>query len=321
MKFLTAAQFGQAMGHCERVARKHFAKGFYLGEPLPVVQMPAQRGGKGGAVWVLRLDACSAELRAKLEAPADAFETPVEAPFKGSLQAWQFEEQADRLRIIQPILATTKHSSERAEAFRVEAAKLHQINGQLCYRTEKTLREWVSLYEARGQAALLPSQRADRGKRRVLVTRAWDQGIDLPTCRKASVAEDVDRVARSMIATDGTSGREVIRLSEISLLRLSVKAGSQLPKAQLARICSLNQKWVARFDKYRLAHMKAKDHKIWHDRAVPRIRRGLHPEPMGLLIGDVHYVDMVVQSHKDPIRVRLIAWMDAASHFAWVTPV
>ena len=54
---------------------------------------------------------------------------------------------------------------------------------------------------------------------------------------------------------------------------------------------------------------------------MPRIRRGLHPLPMGLLIGDVHYVDLLVEERAEPIRVRLIAWMDAASLFAWVTPV
>lgn len=341
---VTSDQFATAHGMTIQVARRHFAKGTYRGEHLPVVQVPGQRGGKGGTVWALRLDACSDALRAKLAVHLptvdNPLETPVKAPFKGSFQPWQFDEQAARLEIIRPILAVEKHSAERAEAFRMETAKPHIVDGAIAYRSETTLREWVSLYEARGQAALMPMHRADRGQARVLVTRAWDDGIDLSGAQKTLLSERLALSARSMIANDGTSGREVIRLSEKKLVRLCLEAGSQLSRAQLVKLCKLNRKWVARFDQFRLVHMKAKDHKTWQDRAVPRIRRDLHSMPMGLLIGDVHYVDMSVEvaisngdlatnirGHvarsfgKQTIRVRLIAWMDAASHFLWVTPV
>ncbi len=42
---------------------------------------------------------------------------------------------------------------------------------------------------------------------------------------------------------------------------------------------------------------------------------------MGLLIGDVHYMDILVDGNGETVRVRLIAWLDASSLFAWVTPV
>lgn len=167
----------------------------------------------------------------------------------------------------------------------------------------------------------MPSQRADRGQTRAIVTRVWDGSIDLPEDKKAWVADQLNRSARSMIANDGTSGQEVIRLCEKKLLLLSIDAGSQLSRTKLVALCGLNSKWVARFKEFGLVHMKAKDHKAWQDKAVPRIRRNLHPTPMGLLIGDVHYVDLLVESAKDPVRVRLIAWMDAASHFVWIAPV
>lgn len=322
---VTSDQFATAHGMTIQVARRHFVKGTYKGEHLPLVQVPGQRGGKGGAVWALRLDACSDALRAKLEAPVPVDQTPVEASFEarsnGAFQPWQFDELNDRLRIIQPLLATPKYSPERAEVCRVQAAKMHIIKGAGAYRSEKTLREWVSLYEVRGQAALMPLQRADRGQARVLVTRARDDGIDLSDAQKTLVSERLALCARSMIANDGTSGREVIRLSEKKLVRLCLEAGSQLSRAQLMPLGRINRKWVARFDPFRLVHMKARDHKTWQDRAVPRVRRALHPTPLGLLIGDVHYVDLLVESHAQPVRVRLIAWLDAASHFVWVTPV
>ena len=63
MMIVTSDQFATAHGMTIQVARRHFVKGTYRGEHLPLVQVPGQRGGKGGAVWALRLDACSDALR------------------------------------------------------------------------------------------------------------------------------------------------------------------------------------------------------------------------------------------------------------------
>ncbi|MFC3059412.1 hypothetical protein [Paenirhodobacter populi] len=166
--------------------------------------------------------------------------------------------------------------------------------------------------------------------------------IDLADDAKAEIAARITREAQSMAANDGTSEREIIRLCSLYLEKYCVSAGSQLPAARLKAICKLNAKWSARLDlgRFRLVHMRDKDHKAWQDKAVPRIRRKLHDTPMGLLIGDVHYVDMLVTealasdrlelicegvstraTGKETIRVRLIAWLDTSSLFVWVTPV
>ncbi|HRO10948.1 hypothetical protein [Amaricoccus sp.] len=165
--------------------------------------------------------------------------------------------------------------------------------------------------------------RSDRGRRRVIVTRAWDAGIDLPEDRKRAIAGELAREARSMVANDGTSNREVLRLCAFHLARRCEAAGSALAPARLRAICALNQKWAKRqgLNRFRLVHKHDCDHKAWQDEAVPRIRRALHDTPMGLLIGDVHYVDILVDENGETVRVRLIAWLDASSLFAWVTPV
>lgn len=172
-------------------------------------------------------------------------------------------------------------------------------------------------------SGLLPKSRSDRGKRRVLVTREWDAGIDLADDRKRTIAAKLALQAHSMVANDGTSDREVLRLCGFHLARLCEAAGSALAPDHLRALCTLNQKWAKRqgLDRFRLVHMHNKDHKAWQDKAVPRIRRALHDTPMGLLIGDVHYADILVAEDREPVRVRLIAWLDASSLFAWVTPV
>jgi hypothetical protein len=258
-------------------------------------------------VWVLALDAAAPELRDRLLAALPELEGAVAARLPGGVHARQLAVRVARLGIIRPILAAPKGSAERAAAYRAAAAERHLIGGRLGRVAEPTLRAWA--------------RRPEAGRRRVLVSRAWDKGIDLPEERKAEVAARLDRYAASLIANDGTSAREVIRLSGLKLRRLSAEASSQLGPARLARLCRVTTKWVVRFAALRLSHAEAKDHKAWQDRAMPRIRRELAERPMSLLAGDVHHMDLLVTAGGDPVRVRLIAWMDTASLFLWVTPV
>lgn len=239
------------------------------------------------------------------------------------ISAARLAEQLARLAIIQPILAIPKASRARAAAARAVAAECHDYPGGAQIFAYDTLRAWVAAFERTGVAGLLPKARSDRGKRRVLITREWDAGIDLPEERKRAIADALAKLARSMVANDGTPDREVRRLCAFSLARRCEAAGSALAPSRLRALCALNHKWAKRqgLDRFRLVHMHDKDHKAWQDRAVPRIRRALHDTPMGLLIGDVHYVDILVDENGETVRVRLIAWLDASSLFAWVTPV
>ncbi len=73
MSIVTASAFASALGISDRAARMAFAVAksgkTWKGEILPVVQVPGQRGGKGGSVWALHLDGCSPKLRAVLGLP------------------------------------------------------------------------------------------------------------------------------------------------------------------------------------------------------------------------------------------------------------
>lgn len=325
MNFVSPAEFAEANGLALRAAQHAFyraAEGHtWRGEVLPVVALPGQRGGKGGTVWGLVLEKCSPALRAKLEAVHMTLQGPVNAPVIRALQPWQLQEQMERLEAIQPILATGQRSAARAMAYRAAAAKPHSINNKVVYYSNNTLRDWVRAYEAKGAAGLLPMQRKDRGEKRVLITREWDGGIDLPEATRAKIAQELNEKARSMIANDGTSDREVIRICEHWLACACIDVGSLFSRVQLAPLCALNQKWAAQFNPYRLLHAKTKDHKAYQDGSVQRISRALTMRPMEVLIGDVHYVDIAIADGGEPIRARLIAWMDASSHFLWVTPV
>jgi hypothetical protein len=155
----------------------------------------------------------------------------------------------------------------------------------------------------------------------VLITRTWDKGVNLSPEAMEKIAARLALKARSMVANDGTSAREVIRLSEVDLQRLTAEAGSRVPLAQLPALCMLNREWVAPFEQSRLVHIHDKDHKQWQDKNVPRIRRGLHSSAMALLMGDVHYMDILFECENEPVRVLPIAWIEMSSLHAWVAPV
>ena len=52
-----------------------------------------------------------------------------------------------------------------------------------------------------------------------------------------------------------------------------------------------------------------------------RVRRRLADLPMDVVFADVHHVDIMAAPLADPVRVKLIARLCAASHYMHVTPV
>lgn len=299
-------------------------------------------GGAGGRIYKLCTDLCSPELRDLLGLSETLPSTTVEERLQSRAEDWQIAVARDKYNILTPVLLTPPGSQQRAQAIRDLASQpAHQIGGTWLPVAERTLYDWLSAAEG-NLSGLLPNGRSDRGQVRVLMTRLWDATIDLSDGVKAEIAARVTHEAQSMAANDGTSDREIIRLCGLRLEKYCISAGSQLSAAKLKGICKLNTKWSARLDlgRFRLVHMRDKDHKAWQDKAVPRIRRKLHDTPMDLLIGDVHYVDMLVTealasdrlelvcegvsaraAGQETIRVRLIAWLDTSSLFVWVTPV
>lgn len=187
---------------------------------------------------------------------------------------------------------------------------------------ERTLYDWLNAAES-DVSGLLPAPRSDRGQRRVRISRAWDAGCGLPAEVQDQIAGKVTLGARSVVYNDGASIREALRLAGKELCRLTAEAGSPLKPRKLQDICDLNSKWADRIglNRYRLGYLAKKDHKRFQDQAVGRVKMALNDVPMDLVQGDVHYVDILVQDEGEPVRVRIIAWMDMASMFLWATVV
>ena len=343
MKMLSAAEFGEAVGVCDRTARRCFAKGTFKGETLPVVQVPDQSGGKGGKVWALHLDGCSPKLLAMLRPPESTdltvLKAPVEAPVKAPVDDLQIRVAFDRQRILAPILHHPKYSAERATAIRQAAGKPERYGDEYRTFSESTLRGWVTTVENDGAAALMPSKRSDKGKTRHQITRAWEKGCGLSTEKQTEIAATLARTASGLIAK-GRSSRTTVRLCVKALQGLTAEAGAMLSKTELTVICKLNSHWVKRFEQMKAVNLYDRDHKAFSDKHEFKVARGLTAIPMEVLYGDCHQVDLMVAdalkstnakvraAAKDAesqgltrIRLTIVGWLEGSSHYLWATPV
>lgn len=324
MMYLAPERFAVSMGIGLRAAQLAFRNAAngkpWKGQHLPVIALDGHGAGAGGKVWALAVDRCEPALKAKL----GVFDGPVEPGFNGGLKAsiepWRWEEQADRMRVVAPILRHPKRSAERVAAYQTATAALHLIRGVPTRLAETTIRDWVRTVETKGAAGLLPPVRADKGKARALVTRDWDGAVGLDVAECERIAAALARVAAGYVSK-GKSHRKLITLCEAQLFDLSQDAGCTLSPAELRRACKLNIRWARRFDEYRKVAMHDRDHKAFSDRHSPRISRTMEEVPMNVLFGDVHHVDMVIAPRSEPMTVKLIAWMDAATGYLWATPV
>lgn len=213
---ISAKAFTTAVGITPQAAREAFrvcsTGGQWRGESLPVHEVPSNRGGARGKVWVLHPDRCSPALRDLLGLTGTLPSTTIEERLKGRAEDWQIAIAADKYRILTPVLLTQPGSSERAQAIRDLAAQpAHQIGGTWPPVAERTLYDWLNAAEG-NLCGLLPSGRSDRGVARVLMTRLWDAAIDLADGVKAEIAARITREAQSRAANDGTADREIIRL-------------------------------------------------------------------------------------------------------------
>lgn len=272
MTKVSTNDFALAFGISRQSAHKIFKNAVqgrtWRGHTLPVLQISRARGGAGGKVFALSLDHCAPALKALL--------TPVESqgditPDRVPYEDWQIEQQQARLAVIRPILATRKGTCARTAAVEAAAMKRHELPNGVRTVSAETIRGWVLDYERDGICGLIPKGREDKGKRRVMVSRAWDAEIDLTDDTKAAITEKIIVEARSMVSNDGTSIREVLRLSGIRLSKYCADHGSQIPTAKLKELCVLNRKWADRegLKAFNLAYTH--DRTIKHTR-IPRLR-------------------------------------------------
>ena len=110
---------------------------------------------------------------------------------------------------------------------------------RLAGRDKATIYRWIAGYEEDGYAAFRRAGRADRGRRAVFVTRAWDAAVPFDDATRERIAGEVRHyVRRAWRSTTEPGWRWIARIASIELEELTVQAGFEGDARQLRQSAS-----------------------------------------------------------------------------------
>lgn len=288
--WLSSFEFSSLAKIKERRARNAFTRTFsghtWRNHNL-IVRRLRGRGGNGGWCYEVRLDSLPAELQLQY-IPL----TPFETGFKPALN----DPSNWRYAIIEPALKYPLGSRQRAQIIKEVAAKSHfKLDGSRRQVTDRTLRNWIKEYETKGHAGLSKTVRADKNKRKVLITREWDKSIKLSLETKQEISKKIEKFIRSLWAglQPGSGWKEVQRAASLKLLQITIEEDPDMPAIKIRNYCWLSRNAVERWRNFEAVAVHDMDAKTYFDRE-PRIARGTTTMlPMQIVMGDVHPIDIL----------------------------
>jgi hypothetical protein len=317
--WVSTSELAPHSGVTPRALKKAFAKivrtrgGTWRGARLVVRTVPG-RGGRSGLHYEVRLSSLPLGIQEGLK----ALQQPLESPWK-PLHDMNAESRM-RVGIVAPIVAHPPYTAERRKAFAAVLATRHTgPDGALLALSESTLRRWVKLYDAKGIAGVASYARRDKGISRVVISKPWD----------IAVAKFIDHVGKHRIAValrsyirglykDDSSYAVVSQLAAGKLQELTVDAigapALDLPNTTF----HVGRRFIEAERRFRNVAIFDKDRKAYED-AKPRVlrtREGL--EPMAIIVGDVHHIDIVThRPDGSEAWPKAIAWLDLATNRIW----
>jgi hypothetical protein len=309
--WISAAAFAEAAGISEQSARAVLRASHegtsWRGQRL-TVRRRFGRGGRGGLSHQVDVRSLPADLQSRLAADF----APPPSP---QLETTAPDGAIEKLAALETMLQRRPATPDRGLAAD-QAAIDQQVSRRTIYR-------WLARYEAHGVRGLARSRPANRGTRRVLVSREFDRafrGAGLAEETLQEIAKGVDQSLKGLWASraEQAGGTEVRRLAEFMLAEACERKGIVLPTSVLR----LSRRRVEQFAPYRVVNQRRNDRKAFDD-ARPRIRRdwtGL--APMERVVADVKHLDVIVRrSDGTPAWPKIIAFMDAGTGRVFVHPV
>ena len=225
------------------------------------------------------------------------------------LREWRFS-------VIRPALAFMAGTSERASAVREIAGREHYHPSRKRRERvpERTIQRWIERYGDGDMTALGRSARTRDDDAKLILTMKWDRATaHLDPEARARIAAEVRQDLRDLWGSNASLG-DVMHLASERLQDLTAAAGFTGDKAALAEACALPRHLVERDKRVRRGHQFNHDRKA-HEDTRPRICRSTAGIlPMGLVLGDVHHTDTLIErSDGTTATPKLIAWKDVGT--------
>ena len=309
--WLSTADFALLVGISAQKARRALSRGVG-GKPWRsaslVVREVQGRGGWSGVSYEVLVSSLPLGLQLEFK----ALKGSVEAPSKGRHSSK--EERDWWSHILAPALRHPKETEERAAAVKaILSRELTDWCGRPIRPSERTIQRKLKALEDGGLAALGRKRRADAGAKKAIITRAWDDAVPFDDGKKAWIADQLRQHIRNLWG-NGAALSMVRRLAGERLADMTRLAGFDPGPDELARLCQLPQHVLDREKRARKVHVFNTDRKTFEDgkRRVRRTIEGL--QPMDVVVGDVHPVDVLVQREDGSTATsRAIAWLDVAT--------
>lgn len=228
------------------------------------------------------------------------------------------------LSIIRPIVGLRRHTPERSAAIaEVLSREYLRPDGKTVRVSQSQLYEWLKRYESGHVEGIKPKQRADIGKRRVLITREWDKACPLEEGKKQAIAEALSEYIRSLWASGAAGWNVIQQFASHKLEEFSRAAGWDVPTMELKPACMVSRAFVEQHRQSGLLAIADKDAKRFFDLHIPRIRRSRTDlKPMDVVVGDVHPIDIAITRLDGSIAYpRAICWHDVATNRLYATLV
>ncbi|QND61669.1 hypothetical protein [Mesorhizobium huakuii] len=160
--------------------------------------------------------------------------------------------------------------------------------------------------------------RADKGKKRVVISRQWDALVPFDVLTKAKIAEDLKQEIRGLLAAGAAWGH--VKVLARNFLVETTRSWGFRPSdpASFEQACSIPWTLVSEELHYRKVHQFRANRKAYED-SRPRGRRSIEGmRPMELVVGDVHPIDIhLTRADGSICTAKLIGFLDWATGRVW----
>ena len=310
---LTTTEFANLAGISERKARSAFVRALagkrWHGVML-AVKPTAGRGGQSGQSYLVDSTSLPADLQQRLKEslrPALPM-LPELTERRGAERDWW-------LRILGPLLAMAdgpdRKSAVDALADRRDLTDWH---GRPIRLTPRTIYRRLQKYRENGPLAFAPRARADKGKRKVIISLAAEQAIPFDTETWERIAEAL----RNYIRGHWKAG-ETLKLiegrSNIKFRELIADAGFSCFDCIPVKALLVPRRFVVAERHYRNVHTLYHHRKSYEDNRFRTERSRSMLKPMDWVIGDVHPVDILCsRDDGSTAHARMLGWLDGATN-------
>jgi len=317
MEYITSRQLAVIAGVSEQAIQKVCKRAVecdtycWRGSHLEI-RMIYGRGGKSGISYQIRTSSLPEELSRNL----GSLVPEGSQSFLSSGTDHRNIEVAWWLFHLKPILETKKGSNGRRKAIEEFASREYlDWRGRPFRVSRSVLYSRIRRYEDHQTIhALSRTKRADAGRARFEISRAWDNAVPFGDDTKRQIRADLKIYVKSLLK-GGSQHKQTLILASEKLRDITAAYGfAANDPDEAAKVFKIQPKFVTDEHHYKAVHRHKTDRKASEDNK-PRIRRttaGLMP--MEVVVMDVHHVNVLVAREDGTTATpKLLAFHDIAT--------